>query len=72
MPRQNENCPAHRHDLALLMLCGMPRDDLSILNKNAIINDRICLVLMRHQKRTMALAGPARTHQSYYVHLYST
>ena len=61
MARQDEDGPPDGHDLTLLLLGRMTRQDLAILDEDAIVDDGIGTVLVRDNQRAVAFPGPART-----------
>ena len=70
MSRQDEDGAAHCHDLAFLHLGGRAGDNLAVLDQNAIINDGVRLMLMRHEQGAVAFACAARTYECYDVHIF--
>ena len=61
MTRQYKDSPANGHDLVLLLLGRVTRQDLAVLDEDAIIDDGIGTILMRDNQRAMTLSGPTRT-----------
>ena len=70
MSGQDEDGAAHRHDLALLHLGGRAGDNLAVLDQDAVINDGVRLMLMRHEQGAVTLACAARTYECYDVHIF--
>ena len=70
MSGKREDGTAHRHDFALLHLGGRAGDNLAVLDQDAIINDSVCLMLMRHEQGAVALACAARAYECYDVHIF--
>ena len=56
MTRQYKDSPANGHDLVLLLLGRVTRQDLAVLD-----DDGIGTILMRDNQRAMTLSGPTRT-----------
>ena len=55
---------------AMILLCGRAGDNLAVLDQNAIINDGVRLMLMRHEQGAVAFACAARTYECYDVHIF--
>ena len=68
MPWKNKDGAAYCHDAILFFFRGFARDDLTILDKDSIIDNSICRVFMRYEERTMALTGTAWSHQGDNIH----
>lgn len=58
---QNEDGPSDGHNPALFFFRRMAGNDFAVLDEDAVIDDGIGIILMRHNQCAVAFAGPART-----------
>ena len=65
---QDKYSTAHRHNAVLLFFRRGTANHFSILDENAIINNGIGPIFLRHPQCTMTFPCPARANKSDYIH----